>query len=322
MKRINNILSAAGCAALLLAALSCSSDNKAEEFTKKPLAVGQETIEFSQPGDIHTVDITSGNGNYSVAVYPEGASVDATLSGSSITVTARDYGASDIIITDGEGVSAHIQAMVYGKVMLNEYEFTGLINEDRYFKFGVDPEKFRVTFGKPDFSITTDSDIEIIRDGNNVEFIPYEGGNLKIRVTDALGFYADVNLEVEDRFGDFKASTDEVFTFTGMSISTGATRVDDHRIENGEYIFYSEYYNTQGTKQTYIELRFPVAEGLDVGGKDGGKVLYALAGFGGNYIEYTYDVLVKVVKNEGGKIWVVFYRDNLTSTGRLHTDVL
>ncbi|MCC8035903.1 MAG: hypothetical protein LIO77_08265 [Rikenellaceae bacterium] len=302
---------------------ACSSDNTVDEFTKIDLTVESEMVEFTSPGLNSTVDIISGNGGYRIDVYPENPSINASVDGNTIYIQALDYGPSDIVITDQEGVHGHIQVMVYGQVILSEYRFTGLTSDDSYFNFGVKSSDFRIEFGKPDFTLTTDSDIGIVRNGNKVELVPYEGGDLTVRVTDALGFYAEVELEVTDRFGDFKASTDEIFTFTGMSISSSSVKTDDHRIENGEYVFHSDFNNINtGALSNYLELRFPVSEGLEVGGKDDAKLTYALSSFGGAMVPYTINVLAKVIKNEGGKIWIVYYNESLSSNGRLHTDAI
>lgn len=292
----------------MLSAAGCGSDKPEEVVFFNNIILSQEYVEMD-PAKSVVVEINEGNGDYALtSTRPEIAV--AQMEDGKVNVKGVSPGEACIIVTDKKGVNGLISVLVFGDIQLEAEEITVNAGE-RIFGLPATASTLKITFGNGNYTVTSDNDVEFVVTGKDIEIKAYEFGTLTATIKDRAGRTKKFKINALDPYASLKNSSSNIYTYSKSGDRFDYASSAD-AVANNYFMYRRSYYS-------YIDyqLKIPVAQTLSVGKKTGCTFYFynyfAPAGDIGT-VSSPVPVEVVVLKNDGSRVWMVFFNDEISGT--------
>lgn len=290
-----------------------------EKMEESPLNVGVDFVDVIKD-KTKQIQIMEGAGEYKImALDPD--IVEASIDGSTITVMGKNYGQTEMVVSDKGGHYKNIKVDVYKTDQLK----LSAEQLDLALPFGKPSESsFDVISGNGGYSISSSNEdvVTVALAADNSEQVIISAktvGQAEITVTDYRGLSAKVQVNVtvtespftEQQLEAIKAETEVKYMFgrdNYWDLIASSKRVTFSG-GNSFTLDFNNYYPAYGIQysgsQLYIlVVAFDKAIDYTLGKKEGGKLYVRNNRV---YILQGVDCTFEVIQHKDGKVWAVFY---------------
>lgn len=309
--KINNILYTLCLIFAFISFSSCNDDDDKTPGFNNNVLIDIDDLEMN-PGNTMEVNITDGNGKYTVQSSNDEIAT-ATVQDTKIIVNGHNSGTASIIITDDKGVNGLIKVLVYGDLTLASTTLNMLVNSTESIKITAGNGRYVVTPSDPSLtaSIETNDEGTFV----SIKSSDKELTDATIKVSDKAGRSVEIKVNVKDPFTMIKDDATERIEFKGYKKVLGATNVEffnNTTSINGYQLF---GWQEEQNSEKIFRLVIPLTQDLKtVGAKTGAQILFDFYAYG----DYSYlsrwtvvdtTPATQVLKYDAasGKTWIVFY---------------
>lgn len=282
-------------------------DTGNEPVFPRNLSLTEHYVEMD-PAASQRVAIRSGNGLYQVrSVDPAIAS--ARIDGDAIEITGVASGKTSVVVTDKEGISDYVQVYVFRELRLeaNEIEVPA---GDPKLGLPAQPKSLTVVSGNGGYSVTSDREVKFTVDGDRITIEAYLTGEVTATVEDRTGRTQTLRIVCTDPYAEFLASNADVYYYdkSGDGFRKGGIP-QDKVVNNNTFQFIMRVsINT-------FQFSMPASEKLTVGPKQGCGFYFSSTASDATKVGLSASspesVQAFVLKNDGKKVWIVFFNDAL-----------